>query len=193
MCDACAERCNTICNATTNDGGITDKDLVMNARRVKHKQLSAKKGKTYREVFGVSSESSPEKLTRENGTQLDEERSECSGTDKTIKDNRVADDQGDADNRSQPTPQPVAHCTVDCEGSTLRLASLLSGLCTQNPAPNPLKPAFHYDRERLAPWERGRSLGHGSPLTRWPPGWATLANAQVSSRGLQTACCAPRV
>jgi hypothetical protein len=137
MCDACAERCNTICNARTNSGGITDTVVTRSEtmrsgkatkraaakNNVKHKQLSAKKGKTYRDVFGGSSESSPEKLTpekltRENGTQLDEERSECSGTDKTIKDNRVADDQGTADNRSQPTPQPVAHCTVDCEGST---------------------------------------------------------------------------
>ena len=184
ICDACAERCNTICNARTNSGGIKDKatkraaannkDKVMNVRGVKHKQLSAKKGKTYREVFGVSSESSPEKLTRENGTQLEEERSEGSGTDKTIKDNRVADDQGDVDNRSQPTPQPVAHCTVDCEGSTLWFASLQSGLSTQNPAPNPLKPAFHYDRERLEPWERGRSLGTGQLFTLVAPGLGNL-------------------
>ena len=118
ICDACAERCNTICNARTNSGGIKDKaakrvaannkDKVMNVRGVKHKQLSAKKGKTYREVFGVSSESSPEKLTRENGTQLEEERSEGSGTDKTIK-----------DNRAQPTPEPVALRTIDCEGTSL--------------------------------------------------------------------------
>ena len=120
MCDACAERCNTICNTRANYGGITDKATKGSRQKAlgKHKELSAKKGKTYREVFGVSSESSPEKLTRENGTQLDEERSECSGTDKTIKDNRVADDQGDVDNRSQPTPQPVGQCTVDCDGST---------------------------------------------------------------------------
>ena len=107
-----------ITDKATKRAAANNKDQAMNVRRVKHKELSAKKGKTYREVFGVSSESSPEKLTRENGTQLDEERSECSGTDKTIKDNRVADDQGDVDNRSQPTPQPVGQCTVDCEGST---------------------------------------------------------------------------
>ena len=67
----------------------------------------------------------------------------------------------------------------------LRFASLLSGLIVpKNPAPNPLKHAFHYDRERLTPWERGRSLGPGPPLTLVATG---LGNLRQCSRILPRA------